>query len=356
MRTGIATVPLDYKKSSSGFLGIDSIPLEPKIPLKNYLLDLVAKSDRKESSIYLKGIEKFIQEIWNEIVRNNWRKLQVDELIPKELGISSIYKYKNGRKAISPQVLYKLFSLWKTYCQKDDKAVKKKWDDIYKSNLSFSVRKGLQPTKLPKYLTPKLAYLIGFICGDGHLVDYGHHYLIKISEKSTNQLNFVLKPLFKELFNVDVPIFQIYEGGYALQTGNKPIFRFLTQVLKIKVGEIPKSIKNLERINKKYFLIGLFDSEGNVSPSYLEGKIVINQGNYKFLKGVIDLFKDLDIRFTGPYRHQTKLGIWYHIQIKKKADIFKFTKEIGTCHIDKFQKIKILEKELYAHGYRYNTT
>jgi hypothetical protein len=83
---------------------------------------------------------------------------------------------------------------------------------------------------------------------------------------------------------------------------------------------------------------------------------VIHQSSPQFLKAVKDLFNDLNIHFTGPYFHKTKKGLWYHIQIRKKSEILKYIKEIGTLHVDKFQKIKILEEKLYAHGYRYNST
>lgn len=356
MRTGIATVPLASKEFTSNFFKVNNIPSEPKVPLRNYLLELVADSDGKESSIYLKGIEKFIQEIWGEMVKDNWRTLRVRQFIPEKLGISSLYPYKSGRKAISIQKLYKLLFLWKKYCKKNNKDVMIQWNKIYKNNFTFAVHKSSALTKLPKYLNPRLSYLLGWICGDGHIDDRWGHYLIKISEKSTNQLNYILKPLLKELFNVNAPIFRIYEGGYALQIGSKPILRFLNYVLKVKVGQIPEIIKNLDPINKKYFLLGVFDSEGNVSSSYLESRILIHQGDYAFLKQLIDLFKDLNIYFTGPYRHETKLGIWHHIQVRKKHEVLKFIKEMGTCHVDKFQKIKNLEKEIYAHGYRYGTT
>jgi len=356
MKTGILINSLDSKQDRFKFPGIDSIPYGPQIPLKNYLLDLVSDSGEKESSVYLKKVEGFIQEVWAEIVTNNWRTLRIRKLVPEKLGVHHImlYSYKSGKKAISVQNLYKLLILWKEYCQKTDRDIQKKWDEIYESDFVFSVHKGLQPTKLPKYLTPKLSYLVGWICGDGHMTDYGNHYLIKISEKSLDEL-YLLRSLFKDLFGIDVPIFQIYEGGQAIQFGNKPIFRFLTRVLKVKVGEVPGFVKNLDPINKKHFLIGILDSEGSVDSSYLESRIIIHQASSKFLEEIIDLFKDIDIRFTGPYRHETKLGIWYHIQIRKKADISKFIKEISSCHIDKFQKIKILEKKLYAHGYCYNS-
>lgn len=335
-----------------------TIPTGPRISLNNYLLDLVSKSDDKECSVYLNNVEKQIQKIWGEIIKKNPRSLQLKKIMPERLRIhpSTIYGYKNGRKAISIQMLYQLLIIWKEKCNKTETEFRKKWNEIYYSDLYFSTHSKHHQVNLPRFLNPRLSYLVGWICGDGHLSDYGNHYIIKISEKSTDQLRYILKPLFKEVFNVDVPIFRIYERGYAIQVGCKPIFRFLTQVLKIKVGEIPELVKNLDQVNKKYFLMGLFDSEGTVNSSYLHGRIVIYQSNYEFLEEVMDLFRDLDIRFIGPYRHETRLGIWYHIQIRKKSDILKYIEEIGTCHIDKLKKIKVLKKEIYAHGYRYNAT
>jgi hypothetical protein len=355
MRTGIATVPLDFERDLFNSTGIESIPSEPQIPLKNYLLDLVTGTDGKESSIYLKGIEKFIQEIWAEIVKNNWKTLYVRKFVPEKLGVSGIYPYKNGEKAISIQNLYKLLILWKEYCKKTEEDVKEKWNEIYASDYVFSVHKGLQPTKLPKEITPKLSYLVGWMCGDGHMVDYGRHYLVNTTEKSIHQLKFILKPLFEQLFNVKIPLFA-YPRKNVLQMGSKPIFRFLTRVLKIKVGEIPQIVKSLDLVNKKYFLMGIFDSEGSVDSSYLNARIAIHQANSKFLEEVSNLFKDLSIRFTGPYRHETEKGIWFHIQIRRKTDILKFIKEIGSCHIEKLRKLKILEEKLYAHRYCYNST
>lgn len=355
MRTGIATIPLDYKRNSFDFPGIDNIPSEPSIPLKNYLLDLVTETDGKKSSVYLKGVEKFIQEIWTEMVRDNWKTLRVRQFVPEKLGVHQVmlYGYKNGKKAISIQSLYKLLTLWKEYCQKTNKDVQKKWDEIHESDFIFSVHKSLQPTKLPKYLTPELSYLIGWICGDGHMTDYGNHYLIRISEKSLEEL-YLLKSLFKHLFGINSPIFQICGGGHALQFGNKPIFRFLTQVLKIKVGEIPEIISKLDKINKKYFLAGIFDSEGYVSKSRY--RITISQANLKFLKKIMILSNELGVEFRGPVTHRTNLGTWYTIRIDKKSGILKFSNLIGTYHIDKSQILKEKILKIYENRYCYSTT
>jgi len=300
---------------------------------------LVTKTDGKESSIYLKGIERFIQEIWAEMVKDNWKTLRVRQLIPEELDVHymMLYDYKSGKKTIPIQTLYKLLLLWKKYCRKTNKDVDRKWDEIYRSDFTLSSHKS-HSISLPKSITPKLSYLLGWLCGDGHIEDRWNHYLIKISEKSTNQINFVLKPLVKELFNIDAPIFHIYEGGYGLQFGNKPIFRFLAQVLKIKVGKIPELVYKLDKINKKYFLAGIFDAEGDVSKT--RNRITISQANLEFINQLIYLFKEFNINFRGPYKHKTNLGIWYTIRLEKQDEVLKFFDYIGIYHIDKLKRLK----------------
>ncbi len=326
---------------------LEGIPDKPRITLENYLLDLVSDRDGKESSLYINGAEDFIQEIWSEIVQNNWRKINVRKFIPEKLGVSygMIYKYKNGKKAISIQKLYELLLLWQEYCNESDKSVSKKWSFIFESNPIFSTHSKHQKTVLPGYITPKLSYLLGWICGDGHLKEC-HNYLVKISEKSTNQLEYILKPLFKDLFGIEVPIFRRFKGGYAIQVGSKPIFRFLTQVLKIQVGKIPHFIWDVDKVNKRYFLTGLFDAEGYVCPLYLHSTIAITQSNLEFLNKVVRLFREIDISFIGPYLTKSKFGNSYFIQIRKKKEILKFSNQIGSCHVDKSQKLQSLVREI----------
>jgi DNA-binding transcriptional regulator WhiA len=333
---------------------VKSIPKNPQIPLSNYLLDLVSDSDGKESSLYLNGMGAFIQSIWTEMVKTNWRTLNVRKFIPQKLGIHHVgfYSYKNGKRAIAIQMLYKLLLTWKEICGKTDKELTNKWGEVFKSNFTVSVAGQGRKATLPKSITPKLSYLIGWICGDGHLSDYGNHYLIKISEKSTDQLSLILKPLFWELFGIEPPIFQRYQNGYALQVGSKPVFRFLTQALKVKVGTIPNFVKGTDNTNKKYFLCGIFDAEGHITQNYLDSRIVISQANRKFLQKISFLFSDLNIKFNNPYLHKTNLGEWYTISIRRKAVILKFAKNIGSLHIDKSQKLRRLVKVINENWHR----
>ena len=320
------------------------IPEEPKVPFRNYLLELVSEFDEKESSIYMNGVKYFIQRIWDDIVKNNWRKLNVRKLIPERFGIRSgvFYGYKNGKKAISILTVYKLLLLWQEFCNKSDVELHKKWDEIYHSNFTLSTHSKCQRVILPKFLFPKLSYLLGWICGDGYLKCSKNRYTIKVSEKSINQLKLVLKPLFKEIFDADPPIFKRSSRGYALKIGSKPIFRFLTQVIKVKVGEIPTIVRNMDRINKIHFLAGILDSEGHIDDSYKGSRIIISQADQEFLREIMMLFKEIGVDFTGPHLHKGEKGVWYTIQIRRKSEIMKFAHLVGSYHVDKLRRLHAL--------------
>jgi hypothetical protein len=322
------------------------IPDEPKIPLENYLLDLIEERDVKGRNIYIKNASEFVKEIWSEIVKTR-RRLNVRKILPEKLSISCMgfYGYKNGRKAVSIQMLVKLLHLWQEFCDKSDDEVNKKWDSFFVRDLFFGTHSPHQEAVLPKFSTPKLAYLLGWICGDGNLNQY-HNYVLKISEKSKPQLELVLKPLLYELFNVHAPIFRRSQNGYAIQIGSKPIFRFIANVLKIRVGEIPPYIENIDDDIKRYFLAGIFDAEGYVASSYLHSRVTISQANQYFLQKLIEFFKIFDIHFTGPNLHRSEKGVWFTIQLRKKSEILKFANQIGSYHVEKSSKLKELVVEI----------
>jgi len=320
------------------------IPEKPRIPLDNYLLDLIDNEDGKEKSIYLNDAESIIKDLWYEIIQNNWRKINVRQFIPKNFGVTAsvFYGYKNGKKRISITNMYRLIEVWQHYCEKDKDEINAKWNEIFDKKLTLSTQSKCQKTSLPRFINPRLSYLMGWICGDGNLQRGGNHYIVKISEKSKDQLEFILKPLFEDVFEVNPPIFRRYCNGYAIQIGSKSILKFFKKALNVEVGKIPLIVNDFDEINKKYFLIGLFDAEGYVDSKYLDSVVVISQNNKQFLEKVINLFSEININFTGPHRHKSNLGIWYTIKIRKKMDILKFINDVGSCHIDKSKRLKKL--------------
>jgi hypothetical protein len=324
------------------------IPEEPRIPLYNYLLDLVESRDKKEASVYITNCGWLVEELWNDIIPKNRQGKKTRYEIANILDISStmIYAYKNNRKAISVQMLYKLLLLWKGQCKKTDYDVQKKWQQLFElDDWKLSTHSKHHDVQLPKHITPKLSYFMGWFVGDGHMNEAGS-YLIKISEKSTYQLNHVLRPLFIDLFSVNPPIFRRYMGGFALQVGCKPLYRFIKNVLKLKVGVIPEIVWQFDSTNKIHFLMGVFDSEGHVIPTSPNHRVVISQSDLDFLNDVRKLFLDVGIIFLSPVKHTSKLGIWHSIQIRKKSDLLKFCSKARSYHVDKNKKIHNLVKEI----------
>jgi len=319
------------------------IPDQPKIPLDNYLLSLIGEKDGKGRDIYLKNVSELVKGVWSEIVKTRRRRLNVRKVLPEKLGISCMgfYGYKNGRKAVSIQMLMKILRLWQELCNKSDDEVKEKWDSFFEHGLVFGTHSPHQEAILPRFLNPKLAYLLGWICGDGSL-NQRHNYVLKISEKSKPQLECVLQPLLHELFNVHAPIFRRSRNGYAIQIGSKPIFRFLTNVAKVRVGEIPSYIKKIDGDIKRYFLAGIFDAEGYVAASYQHSRITISQASRNFLGELMELFKTFDIYFTGPNLHRNEKGIWFTVQLRKKSEILKFASQVGSYHVEKSPKLEEL--------------
>lgn len=253
-----------------------------------------------------------------------------------------IYSYKNGQKAIAISTLYNFLKLWEEKCNKSGKEVAQKWQEIFDADFQLRGNRG-QLIKLPKVMNPKLAYLAGWLCGDGHFANYDKHYLIKISEKSADQLNF-LSRLNDYLFEIKPKIHRMYQGGLAMLINSKPLYRFFTKTLGLKVGEIPKFADYLDDINLRNFICGVFDSEGYVSNT--RPRITISQARKKFLIKLIGLSSKIGIKFNGPTQHKTHLGTWYSIRIERGSEIQIFSKLIGSHHIDKSRKLANLISQI----------
>lgn len=322
------------------------IPNAPGIPLQNYLLNLVEKTDGKESSVYLLGVHPFIQAIWSEVLTCKSSKIGWGEIVGK-LGIhpQSFYGYKNGKKGISIQMLYQFLLLWKEYCSKTEEEFSQKWEELYRSDFLLGSHKK-RGWILPKTITPQLSYFTGWICGDGSFGGYGNHYLVKISEKSIPQLEKVLIPLFQDLFRAEPKLHRMYEGGYAINLNSKPVFRFLKNILGLKVGVIPAFVDSLDKVNKRYFLAGIFDSEGYVGKKRYY--LTISQAKRDFLLEIQRLLSEAGVIFNGPTTHVSKLGIWYTIYSDKKQEIRNFSELVNSYHIEKSQILQMMLIKMQA--------
>ncbi len=323
-----------------------TIPENPMIPLDNFLLKLVDKKDGIGNSLYLYGIENFAKQLWEETAKEN-KMLKKDLLKELKIQASPFYSVMKGKRGISIQQLYKLVKLWGTLCNKTNHEIEAKWDNIYRTDFSIASFSKPIKVKLPKVITPKLTYLIGWIVGDGCFDSAGNKERLKISEKSKEQLETVIKPIVEELFGINCYVRKDHPGP-CLRIFSKAVYRFFRKVLDVKVGKIPDFVWPLDKINKSFFIRGLFDSEGDINANYLGSRVRISQNSKSFIEQTIGLLNEVGIKSNGPYgpNYGSRNGVCYNLEIRSKPEILRFGQKVGTSHIEKSKKLGILSNEI----------
>ncbi len=112
-----------------------------------------------------------------------------------------------------------------------------------------------------------LAYLIGFIVGDGNLSKKG--YLIRLYDQNESFVRTILLPAFQEVFSKTPRVYyDTHNNGFVLYTNSKSIW---TQIKNfgVPIGskahrvEIPSLVQCAEKKSKLSFVAGLFDAEGS---------------------------------------------------------------------------------------------
>ncbi len=125
----------------------------------------------------------------------------------------------------------------------------------------------LKPVKLPKYITPELAELIGIHLGDGNIYvrksSYAISYCFNLKEKELIERT---KYLFNRLFEKNLKLVQVRKGAVLLQCHSKLLCYFLNHNFSIPLGRKDNLIiPNLIKPNKKHirsFLKGLHWTDG----------------------------------------------------------------------------------------------
>ncbi len=259
----------------------------------------------------------------------------------------SLYYYWKSNKA---PIKIKYLKMLKVYNPKI-------LDEAFQKVIYFSA--GNKKVILPKKITPKLAYLIGVIHGDGHINKNKKN--IAISEENKEYHEKVLKEYFKELFEVKTNVSKIKNKNNHLSAiTSKVIVSFLSQFCPIgrKKGRlnIPKEIKKDKQLITEY-LSGLFDTDGCLTHMEKERKsiyFVFVQSDKKFLFEVFCELKKLGIDVNiprmwmspiKPYDKERKLKEW-KIYIGSKKTLGKFLKLINFKHPMKKLRSEMMMKKL----------
>ena len=274
LKTNYGHIPLNELK-------ISEIPSTPKYKLSNYIKNMHHEEiDKKSSNLYVK-INKFNKEI----------------LLPSILN-------KNYSHS---QIIY-----WKA-------------------------KSSPHKIQLPTHINPKLAYLIGYLYGDGGLKDIRRSYKISkrfehkiiVGDEFETQIINIINPLFQQLFNLHTKIrYEKIKKGikiYYINPTSKVIYRFLTNVFNFPEGpkkgklKIPYLIKNSNKRIKLWFIKGLLDADGDVramekfsdlNKKHKSPRIKLRMADKNFICEIKDLInQDFDLGFTGPYSDTGK--DWY---------------------------------------------
>lgn len=204
----------------------------------------------------------------------------------------------------------------------------------------------------PCKLTPKLAYFVGFFCGDGGLKDIQKtfiktkrfEYKIIISDEFEVQIKIIQK-LFLDLFGYKPPIRyeRIVKGErvYYLNPTSKRVYTFLTSVFDFPPGpkagiiKIPKQILGSTNSLKKWFARGVFDADGDtraVEKGFTsQSRVKLRMKSPVFIREMKRLLEEVfKVSVNGPY--YDKGGNSSYIQVERFGDIKKLNKQILFLH------------------------
>lgn len=268
--------------------------------LPNYLEDLAINTNRCRLCL----------DNQNKLIKNICDGSNI-QIISKNLDVSErlVYYWLKKERPVSIVNLIKLNKLSKAY----------------KTARYISINGVKQKTKLCKRLTPKLAYLVGYIFGDGHIGRYN----FQITDSSKQNIKIANK-LLKEIFGLNAEYrFRKDRNYYFINKSWKIGVLFLNKVFGMPIGSkngklsIPKLIKKADIKIQKMFILGFLaaDFGGNS----------LTQTSYDILKDTSQVLKKLKIKHKingpyGPYRgNEVKKWI---ISFNKTAQ-YKINKELS---------------------------
>ncbi len=142
--------------------------------------------------------------------------------------------------------------------------------DLDVSKIGYSNYDLKKKIKIPTKITPELGEEIGMQFGDGFLSAKKYDYRLKGNPNNEKEYYFdVIKPLFKELYNLDVNLKE-FKRSFGFEIYSKALWEFKVKVLGITPGKkygirFPEILKLNDKEILGAFLRGLFDTDGCVS-------------------------------------------------------------------------------------------
>ena len=220
----------------------------------------------------------------------------------------------------------------------------------------FYVPRSSKLIKLPSFVSPELAYLVGYHLGDGYLEDIEKtryrkgkaDYEISYADESSEMLK-LIGSLFNKMFNLPLKVMRKRnEKTFVARAYSKLVHAFMSIVLELPtgkrhIGQLPRYLTNNRELVRAA-IRGFFDAEGFYYFDSYNSKLRIGMTNSDV--GLLEdikriLIKDFGIRARGPYRKHNQ-PCW-ELKIFIQKDIARFISEIGITHPDKMPPLHLLE-------------
>ncbi len=232
--------------------------------------------------------------------------------------------------------------------------------NLIKTKLGKRIRKELI---FPKRISEDLAYVCGFMAGDGSIYTRisKHDYIIKCVgdlKKERDYYHKTIGPLFKELFNLDVNL-KVQDCGetYGFVVYSKELLIYLTENIGLPCGKkynslrIPPIIKNNDQLLIA-FLRGLADTDfylglkrgSKANPYYpvitgcsksfdFMNEVAIDFEKLGFKVTKYFNYKQLDARFKKGYSiiHRIDLNGHENYRLWMKLIGFKNPRHLNKC-------------------------
>lgn len=332
-----------------------------KMKFKNYLEILLESGIDNE--IRIGGIQHLISEIVLDI-KNKLGYGSIKRIIQNLKVARRTFNGWIEKHPIPISKFYQLLYVWQTICNRTLGDVRPMINRAFLECSYFSVSRG-KKAKLPKLLTSELSYLIGYIMGDGCLVDIwkrkkstgNFKYEIKIATDTKEFAKFLLR-MIKRIFDVKCYIYKCNSKCYEIFIECKVVYLFLNKLCEIPMGKkkgklkIPKIILNSSKEIKYAFIGGFFDADGCIFEK--QKFISFTQADRGFLIDLSNLLENLGINTRPIYTTKKELGITYTFSIRFKS-LKSFLDNVKVVHPDRIRRANnlrdILTMENLEFGY-----
>lgn len=204
--------------------------------------------------------------------------------------------------------------------------------------------------RLPDRLTPRLAYLVGYLQGDGCIESNGKR--ICFCDEYEDQLHLINR-ILQDIFGLRGSLYYHHndlsiKGSYTLEVGSKVLNSFFHHAFGIIRGSkdelsIPVPILGNDLVLRHY-VAGLYDADGTLpkDPStckqYFVDITLRNKGLILQLRKHLSQF---GISTLKPYcrvatsPNSDTISHTWELRIRRKAQIVRFLKHIPLAHPDK---------------------